>query len=102
VQVKSGKVSSRDIRDLVGVLDREKAAIGVFITLQPPTRDMTKEAVSAGFYNSHWGTFPRLQILTVEDLLAGRATAQYPRQTAATFKRAERRRRQQGEQSDLF
>ena len=102
VQVKSGKVSSRDIRDLVGVLDREKAVIGVFITLQPPTRDMSKEAVSAGFYNSQWGNFPRLQILTVEELLDGTATALYPRMNAATFKRATRQRRTQGEQGGLF
>jgi hypothetical protein len=102
VQVKSGKVSSRDIRDLVGVLDREKAVIGVFITLQPPTKDMLKEAVSAGFYNSQWGNFPRLQILTVEDLLSGNATALYPRMNAATFKRAARHRRAQGEQGGLF
>ncbi|MGH9942263.1 MAG: restriction endonuclease [Pyrinomonadaceae bacterium] len=95
VQVKSGKVSSRDIRDLVGVLDREKAAIGVFLTLQPATKDMTKEAVSVGFYKSQWGNFPRLQILTVEDLLTGAATVQYPRLNAATFKRAERQRREQ-------
>jgi len=102
VQVKSGKVSSRDIRDLVGVLDREKAVIGLFVTLQPPTKDMLKEAVSAGFYNSHWGNFPRLQILTVEDLLNGNATALYPRMNAATFKRAARQRRTQGEQTGLF
>lgn len=102
VQVKSGKVSSRDIRDLVGVLDREKAVIGIFITLQTPTRDMLKEAVSAGFYQSQWGNFPRLQILTVEDLLKGNAAAQYPRMNAATFKRAARQRRTQGEQAGLF
>jgi site-specific DNA-methyltransferase (adenine-specific) len=102
VQVKSGKVSSRDIRDLVGVLDREKAVIGIFITLQTPTRDMRTEAVSAGFYQSHWGNFPRLQILTVEDLLSGHATALYPRMNAATFKRAARQRRTQGEQTGLF
>ena len=63
---------------------------------------MIKEAVSAGFHTSHWGTFPRLQILTVEELLTGQATAQYPRRNAATFKRAERKRREQGEQNDLF
>ncbi len=102
VQVKSGKVSSRDVRDLVGTLDREKAVIGILITLQPPTRDMLKEAVSAGFYKSQWGNFPRLQILTVEDLLAGRAAALYPRLNAATFKRAARQRRAQGEQGGLF
>jgi site-specific DNA-methyltransferase (adenine-specific) len=102
VQVKSGKVSSRDIHDLVGVLDREKAVIGIFITLQTPTRDMRTEAVSAGFYQSHRGSFPRLQILTVKDLLSGNATALYPRMNAATFKRAARQRRTQGEQTGLF
>jgi hypothetical protein len=63
---------------------------------------MIKEAVSAGFYQSQWGNFPRLQILTIEDLLTGSATAQYPRLNAATFKRATRQRRPQGEQSGLF
>ena len=63
---------------------------------------MLKEAVSAGFYQSHWGNFPRLQILTIEDLLTGKATALYPRMNAATFKRATRQRRTQGEQSGLF
>ncbi|MBP8252266.1 MAG: restriction endonuclease, partial [Herpetosiphon sp.] len=73
VQVKSGNVKSGDIRDLVGTLDREKAAIGVFITLEPASRDMTSEAARAGFYHSTgWNQkFPRLQILTIADLLAG-------------------------------
>ena len=82
--------------------DREKAVIGIFITLHAPTRDMLKEAVSAGFFNSHWGNFPRLQILTVEDLLNGATTALYPRMNAATFKRATRQRRTQGDQGGLF
>jgi hypothetical protein len=65
-------------------------------------KDMTKEAVSAGFYSSQWGNFPRLQILTIDELLTGRATALYPRLNAATFRRAERKRREQGEQTGLF
>ncbi len=89
VQVKSGHVKSGDVRDLVGTMERENAAIGVFITLEPPTRDMTTEAVSAGFYESPlWGRFPRLQILTIDDLLAGK-TVQMPRHDI-TFKQAER------------
>ena len=73
LQVKSGRVKSGDIRDLVGTLDREKAALGVFITLEPPSRDMLTEAASAGFYESlAWGRkFPRIQIVTIEQLLAG-------------------------------
>jgi site-specific DNA-methyltransferase (adenine-specific) len=92
IQVKSGNVKSGDIRDLKGVLEREKAQIGVFITLKPATKDMTKEAVSAGFYESeHYGKFPKLQILTIEELLNG-ARLQYPQTGgSATFKRAERK-----------
>ena len=51
VQVKSGHVKSGDIRDLVGTVQRENAAIGVFITLETPTRDMKTEAISAGYYH---------------------------------------------------
>ena len=67
VQVKSGKVSSPHIRDLKGTMEREKAAMGLFITLEEPTREMEREAVSAGFYQSElWQRdFPRMQIRTV-------------------------------------
>lgn len=70
--VKAGGTGSAHIRDLRGVLEREKAEIGVLICLQKPTRDMTKEAASAGFYASPWGKHARIQILTIEDLLEGK------------------------------
>jgi site-specific DNA-methyltransferase (adenine-specific) len=91
VQVKSGHVKSGDVRDLVGTVEREKAAMGVFITLEEPSRDMLREAVSAGSYHSEvWGRdYPRIQILTIADLLAGK-DVQMPQQAAATFKQAER------------
>jgi len=50
VSVKGGGVSVPMVRDLKGVLDREKAPIGVFLTLEPPTRPMEREAAAAGFY----------------------------------------------------
>ncbi len=73
IQVKSGKVKSGDIRDLKGTVEREGAAIGVFITLENPTQAMIREALSAGTYDSpRWGrTFRRLQILTIGDLFGG-------------------------------
>jgi len=52
VHVKSGHVKSGDIRDLHGTVDRENAAIGIYITLEPPTSDMNNEAISGGFYCS--------------------------------------------------
>ncbi len=104
VQVKSGKVKSGDIRDLVGTVDREKAAMGVFVTLEEPSRDMNKEAVSAGFYHSPgWDTdYPRIQILTIEELLHGAEVKMPPQQWTSqhvTFKEA-RRARLQGDAQD--
>ncbi|MDY7010733.1 MAG: DNA methyltransferase [Planctomycetota bacterium] len=71
VQVKSGKVGSKDIRDFVGTLSREKAEMGVFVTLQDPTGPMKAEAATAGTYTSPWDkmTYPKVQILTIEELL---------------------------------
>jgi Adenine specific DNA methylase Mod len=71
VEVKSGHVSSRDIRSLVGALEREKAAIGAFITLEDPTEPMRKEAAAAGFYVSYQmgHRVPRVQLLTIKELL---------------------------------
>ncbi len=73
VQVKSGKVSSPLIRDLKGTVEREKAALGLFITLDEPTRDMRAEAVSAGFHHSDlWQRdYPKVQIRTIGQLLEG-------------------------------
>ena len=73
VQVKSGKVSSPLIRDLKGTVEREKADLGLFITLEEPTRDMRTEAASAGFYHSDiWQRdYPRMQIRTISELLEG-------------------------------
>ncbi|MBF0593016.1 MAG: restriction endonuclease [Nitrospirae bacterium] len=74
VSVKSGKVSVRDIRDLGHVMDREKSEIGILITLTSPTRDMISEAALKGLYRSEtfFKDYPRLQILTIDDLLNGK------------------------------
>ena len=101
VQVKSGRVSSPLIRDLVGTVEREKAAMGLFITLEEPTRDMRTEAVSAGYYHSDlWQTdFPKIQIRTVGELLEGRAF-EIPRHPQ-TYQPAQRITRPAGEQGRL-
>lgn len=79
IQVKSGKVKSGDIRDLVGTIEREKAVIGVFITLEHPTSHMIKEAASVGFYQTEHvkKPFPKIQLLTVEQILDGKQI-EYP------------------------
>ena len=96
IQVKSGAVKAGDIRDLKGVLDREQAAIGAFLTLKPPTKPMREEAAAAGFYEPvHFPghRYPRLQILTIAELFAGKEL-QYPRfAPAGTFKKAARKQK---------
>ena len=64
----------KDVRDLRGVLDREKAAIGILISLQPATGPMETEAASAGFYEhkTNKQKFPRLQLRTVKELMQGK------------------------------
>jgi DNA modification methylase len=90
--VKAGHTNVTHLRDLRGVLDREGAQIGVLITMEDPTKPMRTEAASAGFYDSEtWGTrHPRLQILTIAELLNGKHVDMPPTRGNVTFKKAER------------
>ena len=94
VQVKGGAhVGRSDIATLIGDVAREKAAIGLFITLAEPTREMVKEAASAGHFDSpHNGAFPKIQILTIEGLLSGVGRPQFPDLSRGeqTFKKAKK------------
>jgi site-specific DNA-methyltransferase (adenine-specific) len=91
--VKAGGVSVPQVRDLVGVLDREKAQIGVFLCFEEPTKPMLREAAEAGIYKSSDGTtYARLQILTIQQILDGKQP-EYPlHRRDATFKKAPRSR----------
>lgn len=101
--VKAGKTGASHVRDLLGVLNREDAAIGVLISMQEPTRDMRKEAASAGFYASPWGTqHPRLQLLTIAELLSGKQVDYPPTKANVTLKRARKARKPETAQSKLF
>jgi len=103
LSVKAGKLHAHYVRDLRGVVEREKAAIGVLLTLEEPTKPMRTEAASAGFYTSPWGTHPKLQIVTVGDLLEGRRLDIPPvRQTSVTYKRAPKAAPKAAEQRAMF
>jgi DNA modification methylase len=103
LSVKSGwHLTPSFIRDLRGVIDRERAQIGALITLANPTKEMRTEAASAGFYSSSWGKHPRIQILTVEELLDGKTLDRPPtRQADSTFKKRPRSAKKQPEQLRL-
>jgi site-specific DNA-methyltransferase (adenine-specific) len=91
LSVKAGHTSVAHVHELRGVMEREKAQIGVLISMVEPTQPMRSEAASAGFYDSPgWKTsHPRLQILTVEELLGGkRIDMPAVAQQRATFREA--------------
>ena len=103
ISVKAGKLHAPYVRDLRGVVEREQAALGVLLTLNAPTKAMRTEAASGGFYASPWGQHPRVQILTVGELLAGKKLdAPPPRQTSRTYKRAPKALKKAGEQPGMF
>ncbi len=98
VQVKGGAaVGDAKVRELIGALDREKAQIGALLCFKTTTA-MKKTAAAANFYKPEGfpgQRFPRLQILTIADLFAGKKL-DYPKwATDETFKKAPRRRKGQ-------
>ena len=92
VSVKGGENVSRTmVADLKNAVERDKAQLGLFVTLTKPTRPMSEEANAAGFYDSPSGSsFPKIQILTIEGLLSGNEQARYPdlARGGLTFKQA--------------
>ncbi len=73
ISVKGGEQVGVDaVRDLRGVLEREGAELGVLVTLAEHTRPMIAEAAAAGFTSTAHGRFPKLQLVAVGDLFAGK------------------------------
>jgi len=89
VQVKSGHVQRNNIGDLISAVTRE-AEMGIFVTLEPSTGPMRKDATEAGWYHSEgWNRdYPKIQILTIEELLTGKLPDMPPMRQ--TFQRSER------------
>lgn len=108
ISVKSGKTGVADVRDLRGVIEREEAEIGLLISMREPTQPMRAEAAAAGFYQSgsegvgSWGKHPRIQVLTVAELLDGRRIDMPPLSGNLTFRRAPRVERRRATTKPLF
>ena len=86
------------------MIEREKAEIGALLCMEKPTKPMEKEAAVAGFYSppgvsgARLDKYPRLQILSIEDLLEGKKI-DYPRHAIdATFRKAPKARKAAEEQ----
>ena len=99
VSVKGGAAKSGDIRDLKGVMERESAMLGIFLTLNKPTREMETEAASAGLYETGGQKIPRIQILTAAEVIDERRP-QTPFGHTESLKKASRERG--GEQGELL
>jgi len=70
VSVKGGKLKSTFVRELQGAVARERAPMGVLIVLQQPSKQMLRDAASSGFYVCSSGTYPKIQIISVRDILS--------------------------------
>lgn len=103
VSVKSGQVNSGMVRDLKGTVERERASIGLFVTLEEATKEMALEAATAGLYHSDlWNRdYPKLQILSIRQLLAG-VKPELPPSVQPTYSQAKRYQLPAGEQQGLF
>ena len=91
VSVKGGEnVGVGMVRDLIAVVEREKAAVGVLISLALPTRAMEREATAAGFFETPFEKVPKIQTITLAELFQG-IRPRIPRiDAAATYKAAGR------------
>jgi site-specific DNA-methyltransferase (adenine-specific) len=82
ISVKGGHLTAAHIRELDGVRRRENATIAVLLCMEPPTKNMRADAAAFGMHDTPWGPFPRVQLLTIADLLGGKGIA-YPSVTGA-------------------
>lgn len=90
VSVKSGHVNPGMVAELRGTVEREKAAIGLFVTMEEPTKQMRLEADTSGFYRSDlWKKdYPKIQILSIRDLLELGKKPQLPPFVLPTYQQA--------------
>jgi DNA modification methylase len=104
VSVKSGSVNSSMVRDLKGVLEREKAEIGLFVTLEEASGPMQLEATTAGVYQSALSgrEYPRIQLITIRELLEEHRRPDLPVLVLPAYQQAERVEKKAAEQGELF
>lgn len=89
------------VRDLKGTLEREKAAMGIFVTLEEPTREIKLEATTAGMYRVWERDYPKIQIVSIRELLEEGQKPALPPLVLPTLQQAERVKERGGEQMTL-
>ena len=104
IEVKSGNVNVKNVREFLHVIETEKAAMGVFVCFEEQvTTPMQKEEKLSGWYNEKMfgQRYKRLQIITIEDLMNNKAV-DMPQSTKGTFKSAQRTKDESKRSSGLF
>lgn len=89
VSIKGGGVSDPQVKDLITTIDHEGAQMGLFVTLLPPTKPMIARAAAAGFYETGGRTYPKVQILTIQQMFDGKRP-EMPWLDPSVFKKAKR------------
>ena len=106
ISVKGGHVTVNQVRDLLGVMDIEDAAIGVFICIEEPTAPMRRAVAEAGMFQTKsvaGSSHPRLQIFTIEELLTGGKRIDMPaQQDLRSFKQAPKAKTKKAGEAKLF
>jgi DNA modification methylase len=71
VSVKGSSINLKHVRELVRIVDSQKAAMGLLVTMTPPTVALLEAASQFGTYRYpiNGTTYPRIQIITVQELL---------------------------------
>lgn len=94
ISVKGGAhLGPQMIRDLKGTRERESAEVGLFVCLEEPSREMRREASSAGILTTPIGPVSRIQIYMIEELLAGAQVQLPPIYSTVTVTEIARERR---------
>lgn len=107
VSVKGGgSLNPAMVKDLIVTVDQEGAKMGVFLTLEPPTKGMVAQAAAAGFYKPEgdvqWSApFPKIQIVTVAQLFQPGNPLHLPWQDTSSFKKAAREKMDKQSEFDL-
>ncbi len=102
VSVKGGQIlTPAMVKDLIVTVDQEGAEMGVFLTLEPPTRGMVAQAAAAGLYKTEYGTFPKIQIVAVDQLFAPVNPVKMPWQDTSAFKKAKLEKTEKQDEFDL-
>jgi site-specific DNA-methyltransferase (adenine-specific) len=95
IQVKAGRPRPTEVRDLAGVVTREAdTEFGVFVCLDEPSKAMIEEALAQGTWVSEYDgqSYPRIQILSAQDLIDGKPVRMPQASRTAPFAKAQRER----------